>query len=157
MAHKNNEQNLIPFNERTEEERRELAKKAGKASGEARRKKKSMREAAKMLLELPIKSKDLRRNLELLGIDSSEATYETAIMVAMMREAMKGNVKAAVFCREMLGEDPRIRIQEEQLRLAKEKFGHEKMLAEKEAGIGENSLADAIQAAYKTRKEKDGE
>lgn len=41
----NGQDNLIPFNERTEEERREIAKKAGKASGKVRREKKLFREA----------------------------------------------------------------------------------------------------------------
>ena len=62
MAHQNNEQNLIPFNERTEDERRELASKAGKASGAARRKKRTMKATAKMLFDLPITSKELKQN-----------------------------------------------------------------------------------------------
>lgn len=41
----NGQDNLIPFNERTEEERREIAKRAGKASGKARREKKLLKEA----------------------------------------------------------------------------------------------------------------
>ena len=36
--------NLIPFNERTEDERREIARKGGIASGEARRERKAIRE-----------------------------------------------------------------------------------------------------------------
>ena len=40
-----NEQNLIPFTKRTPEEHRELSRKGGIASGEARRKKKERRMA----------------------------------------------------------------------------------------------------------------
>lgn len=39
----NGQENLIPFNELTEDERRELARKAGEASGVARREKKTLR------------------------------------------------------------------------------------------------------------------
>lgn len=39
-----NEQNLLPFSNRTESEQREIAKKGGKKSGEARRQKKELRE-----------------------------------------------------------------------------------------------------------------
>lgn len=46
-----NEDNLIPNSERTPSERRENARKAGKASGEARRKKADMRKLAKMILD----------------------------------------------------------------------------------------------------------
>ena len=89
MAHQNNEQNLIPFNERTEDERRELASKAGKASGAARRKKRTMKATAKMLFDLPITSKELKQKLALLGVDTDDATYQTAVMVAMLNQAMK--------------------------------------------------------------------
>lgn len=40
-----NDNNLIPFNERTEDEQREISRKGGKASGEARRERKLIREA----------------------------------------------------------------------------------------------------------------
>ena len=48
-----NEKNLIPFNERTESEQREIAQKGGIASGAARRRKRSMRQAADYYLSLP--------------------------------------------------------------------------------------------------------
>lgn len=47
----NGESNLIPFSERTEEEQREIAKKGGVASGEARRAKRDLRKALELLLE----------------------------------------------------------------------------------------------------------
>lgn len=40
-----NDNNLIPFNERTASEQREISRKGGKASGEARRERKLIREA----------------------------------------------------------------------------------------------------------------
>ena len=54
-----NEENLIPFNERTESEQRQIAQKGGIASGAARRRKRSMKEAADYYLSLP--ETDLRR------------------------------------------------------------------------------------------------
>ena len=56
-----NEQNLVPFDKLTENERRELARKAGKASGEARRKRKTFRETLLALLE----EGDLQDNINL--------------------------------------------------------------------------------------------
>ena len=50
-----NDQNLKSNDERTPSERRELAAKAGRASGASRRRKKSMKEWAKILGALPIK------------------------------------------------------------------------------------------------------
>lgn len=46
-----NEQNLIPFNERTESEKRAIATAGGIASGEARRNKKMLRDCLDYLLE----------------------------------------------------------------------------------------------------------
>lgn len=43
-----NEQNLIPFNVLTADRHRELSRRGGKASGEARRKKRERIEAAKI-------------------------------------------------------------------------------------------------------------
>ena len=47
-----NEENLIPMDERTENEQREIARKGGKKSGEARRRKKDMKAKMKLLLSL---------------------------------------------------------------------------------------------------------
>jgi len=44
--------NLIPNSERSPEELREMAKKGGLASGEARRKKKSVKESVKTILNM---------------------------------------------------------------------------------------------------------
>lgn len=45
-----NDKNLIPTTQRTESERREIARKGGKASGKARREKKAAREMMQELL-----------------------------------------------------------------------------------------------------------
>ena len=46
----NGQDNLIPFNQRTEEEQRAIARMGGIASGEARREKATMKQALKLLL-----------------------------------------------------------------------------------------------------------
>lgn len=50
--------NLIPQSKRTKEEQRKIAKMGGKASGEARRQKRDMRELMKMMLEMNPKDED---------------------------------------------------------------------------------------------------
>ena len=72
MANKGQE-NLIPMSERTKEEVREIARKGGVNSGETRRKKATMRETLKMMLEdIPIdednKEKLTNRELATLGL-----------------------------------------------------------------------------------------
>lgn len=79
------------FDKRTADERRELAKKAGIASGEARRKKANFRKTLNMLLTTKIDSPEWTPILEALGLES---TLESAVNMAMIKEALAGNVKA---------------------------------------------------------------
>lgn len=69
MAHKNNEENLIPMNERSEEEVRELGRKGGIASGETRKEKATMKKTLEMLLnETNKKSGKTYKELSTLGL-----------------------------------------------------------------------------------------
>ena len=68
-----NEENLkkgAPFRFRTGEQQVETARRGGIASGEARRRKKTMKETAKMLLdmEIPDAAKELKAKLKVMGI-----------------------------------------------------------------------------------------
>lgn len=101
-----NEENLIPFNERTEKEKREIGIKGGIASGEARRKKKAMREVAEMVLgtRIPDSEMKLIKQLKSKGISEEDLTYQTAVVFATLGQALKGNVKAVTELRDMAGE-----------------------------------------------------
>lgn len=99
--------NLIPFNDLTQEEQRQIARAGGKASGEARRKKKELRERCKVLLEMmPNKElivKSLGKDAELPeGADNYDLMMAKMIQVAML----EGNVKAAEFVRDSAGDKP---------------------------------------------------
>lgn len=78
-------------NNRTPEERRELAKIAGKASGAARRRNADFRKTLNMLLTAEIESEEWKPVLDALGV---ECTLESALNMAMIREGLAGNVKA---------------------------------------------------------------
>lgn len=86
-----NEQNLKKNSERTPSERRENAKKAGVASGKARRKKANLKKAFETILQAEVASPNVKKQLEELGFDS---TNEMALAMVMMQKAMKGNVRA---------------------------------------------------------------
>lgn len=79
------------FDKRTAEEQRKIASMGGKASGEARRRKANFKKTLNMLLTAEIDNPEITPILEALGIDS---TFESAINMAMIKEAMTGNVKA---------------------------------------------------------------
>lgn len=89
--------NLKPQSSRTKDEQKEIARQGGLASGEARRRRKSMREWAETFGAMPVKVK---------GPDGSLTDSDTlgAIMAAQMAKASKGDTKAAKFVAELLGE-----------------------------------------------------
>lgn len=92
-----NDKNLIPFNERTEEERRELGRKAGIASGEARRRKKTMKEYCEYFLEKGIKVSNPDGS-------SEDSTLGGAVVLAQIRKAVNGDTRAAYFVANLKGE-----------------------------------------------------
>lgn len=83
--------NLIPNHERTPEERRENARKAGIASGKARRRKANLKKALHTILVSDVSSKNLAETLEGLGYDR---TNESAMALAMVQKAIKGDTRA---------------------------------------------------------------
>ena len=97
---KYNVENLIPFNELTESKQREIASKGGKASVEARRARKTLKE-------------------ELLLLLKEEKVQET-ISLALIQEAIEGNnsgsvTKAFEVIRDTIGEKPKEEIQVEDI------------------------------------------
>ena len=89
-----NEQNLIPWGQRTESEQREYARQGGIKSGEVRRQRKAMKEQMEMLLSLPFKVKDrngnsISKQLSELGIEEGEIDNQMAMIIALWKTAMK--------------------------------------------------------------------
>lgn len=68
-----NEKNLIPMDQRSKNEARELGREGGRASGVARRRKKKLREAAELYLSLPVVDKRVRNKLLRAGSISARA------------------------------------------------------------------------------------
>ena len=100
-----NEKNLIPFQERTEKERRELAKKAGEASGEARRMKKSLRELVEIFGALGV-NENTRNTMKELGVPEELMTRKMQPVIALFNKANKGDVSAFNAIRDIIGEKP---------------------------------------------------
>ncbi len=89
----------------THEEARENGRKGGLASAEARRKKKTIRETAKAIMQMQVAGEANRRNLEAFGIDKEDQNYQTAVVVRMMQRALvEGDTTAARFLLELTGE-----------------------------------------------------
>lgn len=95
-----NQQNLIPNSERTPNQRREQAQKAGIASGEARRKKKTMRDAARMLMDMKVTGNN-KENLQKMGFAEEDQNYQSAVVARLMQKAVVDADTSAI---RLLGE-----------------------------------------------------
>ena len=98
--------NLIPFDQRTEEEQREIRRAGGIASGESRRKKKDLREFTRdflMQMAVPV----LQNNMKILGVEDEEMTNLGAMVTRLFSKAVNnGDLNAARTIIEWAGMAP---------------------------------------------------
>lgn len=99
--------NMIPLNTRTKAEQKRIATMGGIASGEARRRKKTMRELAQMFGNLEVSNEAIRQRMKALGVSEEDMSHDTAVIIGQYMEAEKGNTQAASFIRDTKGENPR--------------------------------------------------
>lgn len=92
-----NEQNLRPGEYKLTQEEQ---KKGGKASGEARRRKRDLRQALEALLEKDFPQRDKEGNV--IGTVSGAE----AVTTKLFEKAMKGDVKAFGMLRDTVGQAP---------------------------------------------------
>lgn len=90
-----NESNLVPNGARTPQERRENARKAGKASGKVRKERGTLRAAFRTLLEAKQASPNDPKK---------QVTGAELIALNICEQATKGNVKACKLIAEITGE-----------------------------------------------------
>ena len=109
-----NEQNLIPNSERTPSELREMARNGGLASGESRRKRKTLKEELLLML--------------------SDGDIQEKISLALINEAINGNnagsvTKAFEVIRDTIGERPVEKVQATQTVVDMSAFSTEEIKA----------------------------
>ena len=107
-----NNKNLKPFSELTEEQQREIRQKGGKASVEAKRRRKTMRQVLEMLLydvELDEPTKERLRNQ---GVkDPKDFNHQTVINRSLIAKAEAGDVQAYNAICAMIDEKPADRME----------------------------------------------
>ncbi len=111
--------------QRTPEERQENARRAGIESGKSRRRKKTMREAAELMLNSPERDEEYIKLLEAMGCTkSSEMTNLMSIMAAMIQKAKRGDVKAANFIKDIVADTEEEKLKRQRLEFEMKKFEH---------------------------------
>ena len=109
-----NTENLVSLADRTTEEQRAIASSGGKASGEARRKRKTLKEELLLML--------------------SDGDIQEKISIALINEAIKGNnagsvTKAFEVIRDTIGERPVEKVQATQTVVDMSAFSTEEIKA----------------------------
>ena len=93
---------LIPFNQRTEEEQKKIASMGGKKSGEVRREQKTYREMAKAMLSATITDKNILNELKAYGL--SETDVKAYTLLGMIKASGNGSHHAFDRLMELIGE-----------------------------------------------------
>lgn len=124
-----NEKNLVPINERTKSEQREIASAGGKASGAARRRKKSMKQKMQLLLSLPAAGND-QAELAAMGVEPGDMDNEMVLIKALFLSAAEGDTKAFDRIQDVLGRT-----------VAREELALKKQEAKRRAASGEDTQA----------------
>lgn len=99
----NSLKNLRPFtSDQSRDKARESGQKGGIASGESKREAKRMREALEFVLNSPVDESE--------RVYGKETTQLMLGMHALAKRMQKGDVKAAEFIRDLIGEKPETKI-----------------------------------------------
>lgn len=106
--------NLKPMSERSKEEVKKIASKGGVNSGKARRKKADLKKAMETLLTLDITDKNIKKQLEDMGMDGSN---EALLAFATFQQAVKGNQKATENIIKLTNTKDKYDIQEQRERI----------------------------------------
>lgn len=98
-----NDENLVPQNKRTKSRQREIAQMGGKASAEARRQKKTMREWLEIAMQAAMKNDDGK---PIMSPDdpNRELTRKECAMLKLAAKAAKGDLKAIELSAKLSGE-----------------------------------------------------
>ena len=101
----NNEENLVSLADRTTEERREIATKAGIASGKARREKRDRKQMASDLLDLTMQGAGVDKIKKFFNIKGVELNaYQVTVLSCLMKAMQKGDANALEKLLKIAGE-----------------------------------------------------
>lgn len=149
-----NEKNLIPFT--SEQSREEAAKngaKGGRASGVARRRKKSMKQMMELLLDKPASTPedwqliaDIGLNFD--GWNTEEVTNLLIVNAALLKKAKSGDVNAIKELRNIIQDDAyqkhKMKLEKEYLKIEQQKSAPPVVHTNEYKGIPANMIAPAF-------------
>ena len=103
MAREDGYKNLVPFGERSVDEEREIHAKGGRASGAARRRKRSLKDAADLYLSLPVSDRKRWNKIARKNVDIEDIDNQMAMIIGLVEAATLGDARAAKVIVDLLG------------------------------------------------------
>ena len=133
-------ENLINPKDRTSEELRAMTRKGGIKSGEARRRKKTMREALELLMYKCELNEQTKQMLKAEGVSEEDMNHQMVITRSLIAKAESGDVQAYNAICSMIGEKPADKIDLggdifSRVRVVREKQQHDGFTANSEDDI----------------------
>lgn len=98
--------NLKLNSKRTKEELSAMGKKGAAKAKETKKRKREIRETLLDLLAMPMKPGKLSEASTIAGLTGKNVTASEAIALAMLTQALEGDVRAAEFVRDSSGQKP---------------------------------------------------
>ena len=98
--------NLKPNSKRTKAELSAMGRKGGEKSYAVQKRRREIRETLLDLLAMPMKPGKLSKASTIAGLTGKNVTASEAMALAMLTQALEGDVRAAEFVRDSSGQKP---------------------------------------------------
>ena len=149
-----NEENLKPV--RTKSEARERGRNGGIKSGESRRRTAALRDTMNRLLTMKVEVEGLS---DVLLSDGGESTYEEVITMAMIQQAMLGNVKAYNAIMKVIGQTNKsdADLEEQKSKVELNKAKKDNLTGESETDEALQKLDEILKGVYENAVKQEAE
>lgn len=121
----------------------EKGKIGAKKSLDTRRKKKKLKEALTALMELPVSERN-KQSMRAIGIDDKDMNNQMLVAVAAFQKAIKGDVRAMEFIRDMTGQQPVTKLDEAKIKLLRAQAKQIEAEIQREAAENESESGTII-------------
>lgn len=88
----------------TKENASEMGRRGGLKSAEVRKEKKKMKEMLELMMDMPVKKGKIQEFTNLEDAEGKNMNIQASILVSMIKAAQEGDVKAATFIRDTMGQ-----------------------------------------------------
>ena len=145
-----NDENLKPV--RTKSEARERGRNGGIKSGQSRRRVAALRDTMNRLLTMRVEVDGLS---DVLRADGAESTYEDVISMAMIQQAMMGDVKAYKAIMQVVGQTDKsdADLEEQRIRTDRAKRARDQEVGDTDSG--NDNIQSFLKAMHPTQEDMD--